>query len=61
MYTYDPRVGRIIVTIHPDDLPEAGDASSLEITPPAPNAEVTLQEGILVPTGNCYHRFKAIF
>lgn len=59
-YFFDQPVGLITVTIHPDNVPEDGVASSLIFTPPAPNSELILQEDVLVLIVVGHHRYESI-
>lgn len=60
LYVYDARVGRITVTIRPEDVPEDGVVSSLIVSSPVRNAELTLQEDVIVLIVHRNHRIKTI-
>lgn len=57
---YDPRVGRITVTIIEDGVPDDGDARSLIANTLSPNDKRTIQEGGRALVVNGHHRYEPI-
>lgn len=46
--------------MNPEDVPEDCDTIYLIVFPPAPNAELKLQEGVRVLIGDGHHHYEAI-
>lgn len=59
-FGYDPRLDRIKVKIQSEDEAEDSEISSVIVTQPAINDELSLQDGVLVITVDGQHRYEAI-